>query len=254
MEDNKNVPQSNNSLVSVIIFFVLLFIFAKWGPALPFSVLSQEKGEPLIVSGEGKVSVTPDIAKVSLGIQESGDSLKTVQESVNKKSQSLVSQLKKLGIDEKDIKTTGYNVYPNYDYRATPQRINGYSVSINYEVTIKNFDKVNDVLSLATSSGANIVGGVSFDLSPDIKKKKLQEARESAVKEAKDKAEGLAKAAGISLGRVINISEQEVGGPRPVALLEKSMGAPADTVPTQPNIQPGETEIDITVSLSFEIR
>lgn len=243
-----------DNIKNVIIFFLLLFLFAKWGPSIPFSVLSQSKGEPMVVQGTGKVTVAPDIAKVNLGIQESGNSLKTVQDSVNKKSQSLVSQLKKLGIADRDIKTTSYSVYPNYDFSANPQRINGYSVSINYEVTVRNFDKVNDVLATATSFGANIVGGVSFDLSDDLKNQKTQEARNDAVKEAKQKAEGLAKAAGVTLGKIINVSEEEIGAPRPIPLLEKAGGGGVPVPIVQPNIQPGETEIDITVSLSYEVR
>jgi len=106
---------------SIIIFFVLLFVFAKWGPAINFSTTTQTKGEPFIVQGEGKASVAPDIAKIDIGIQESGVSLKTVQDSVNKKSQDLVAQVKNLGVEPKDIKTTSYSVYPQYDYTAPAQ-------------------------------------------------------------------------------------------------------------------------------------
>lgn len=233
--------------LSVLIFFVLFFVFAKWGPAINFSTTTQTKGEPFVVSGTGKISVVPDVAKIGLGIQESGTSLKLVQDSVNKKSQNLVSQLKKLGVDEKDIKTTSYNIFPNYDYNTSPQKIAGYEVSINYEVTVRDFDKVNDILSTSTDFGANIIGGVNFDLSDNLKKQKLQEARTLAVKEAKDKAEGLAKAAGISLGKIINVSEQGQNQDRPILLLEKANIS-------QPDIQPGETEINVSISLFYEIR
>src|SRR3989304_83123 len=100
MEPNKNIPAPVNSVGTVIIFFVLLFVFAKWGPAVPFSVLSQSKGEPMVVTGEGKFTAIPDIAKVSGGIQDSGASLTQVQNSVNKKSQALVAALKKVGVEE----------------------------------------------------------------------------------------------------------------------------------------------------------
>ena len=101
---------------SLLIFFILLFVYSKWGPSLPISILTQTKGEPLIVSETGKVTAIPDIAKVSLGIEEQGVSLKVVQDSVNSKSKKLTNELKKLGIDEKDIKTVNYNVYPEYSY------------------------------------------------------------------------------------------------------------------------------------------
>lgn len=123
MEENKSVLQQNNSLVSVIIFFVLLFVFAKWGPAINFSTTSQSKGEPFVVSGEGKSMVTPDIAKITLGIQENGQTLKRVQDDVNVKSKALTDAVKKLGITDKDIKTTSYNIYPQYDYSNINQKL-----------------------------------------------------------------------------------------------------------------------------------
>ena len=114
-----------NTLIAAVSIFLLFFLFFKFGPKIPLSIISQQKGEPLIVTGEGKVSVTPDIAKITLGIQEEGTSLKTVQDSVNKKSKTLTDALKKLGIAEKDIKTTSYSVYPQYDYMASVQKITG---------------------------------------------------------------------------------------------------------------------------------
>lgn len=246
------MERGNNIVIAVITFFLLLFAFAKWGPNLPISVLSQQKGEPLVVSGEGKVSVVPDIAKVNFGIQELGPSLKTLQSSVNAKSKTLTDQFKKLGIGDKDIKTTSYNVFPQYDYNAGTPRITGYQVSVNYEVTIRNFDVVNDILVAGTQNGANIVGGINFEINDDTKKQKLQEAREKAVSQAKEKAEGLAKAAGISLGKIINVSEnQAVPLPRQLAVPVSGGG---ETKVIEPSVQPGETELSVSVSLSYEVR
>ena len=242
-----------NTLIAAVSIFLLFFLFFKFGPKIPLSIISQQKGEPLIVTGEGKVSVTPDIAKITLGIQEEGTSLKTVQNSVNKKSKTLTDALKKLGIAEKDIKTTSYSVYPQYDYMASVQKITGYRVSTSYEVTIRDFDKVNEVLVLATAYGANTAGGIAFEVNNETKTKKLQEAREEAVKKAKEKAQGLAKAAGISLGIIINISESQGGNEiRPMYATKDAVGLGGS--PVTANIQPGETEIFVTISLSYEVR
>ncbi len=257
MKEEKCCSPKTSCIGAIIIFFVLLFVFAKWGPAINFSTITQTKGEPFVVSGEGKVSVTPDIAKVTLGIQATGVSLKTVQNTVNTKSKALTDAVKKLGIAENDIKTTSYNVYPQYDFTSSisAQRIIGYQVSTNYEVTIKDFDKVNDVIMAGTAAGANVVGNVSFDLKDETKTEKMNEARVEAVKDAKAKAEGLAKAAGISLGKIINVSENQNQSIRPVAFADKSaVGLGGGTPAVQPDIQPGQTEIDITISLSYEVR
>ena len=159
--------------------------------------------------------------------------------------------MKKLGIGEKDIKTTSYNVYPQYDYTVPNSRITGYQVSTSYEVTIKDFDKVNDVLVQATTAGANTTGGISFEVNEETKSKKLQEAREEAVAKAKEKAEGLARAAGISLGKIINVSESQGNEIRPMyATKDIAVGGS----PTPADIQPGETEISVIVSLYYEIK
>lgn len=254
MEEKKYIQPQSNPMVSVIIFFILLFVFAKWGPAINFSTTQQSKGEPFIVSGEGKVSVVPDVAKITFGIQENGQSLKQVQSEVNTKSKSLTNAVKKLGIAESDIKTTSYNIYPQYDYTNPNQKIVGYQVSTNYQVTVKDFDKVNDLIMLATGAGANIVGGVSFELNDSTKLEKTNEARVKAVADAKTKAEGLAHATGISLVKIINISENQNQNIRPFAFAEKAVSLDAGTPVSTPDIQPGQTEIQVNISLSYEIR
>lgn len=238
---------------SIIIFFALLFVYSKWGPSLPISVLTQTKGEPLVVTETGKATIVPDIAKVSLGIDAQGQILKRVQDDVNTKSKTLTESLKKLGIDEKDIKTTNYNVSPEYDYSRSPYRINGYRVSTSYEVKVTNFETINEVLTLATSSGANVVGNISFEINEKTKEEVLNTAREEVVKKAKTKAEGLAKAAGITLGKIINVSESFGSDyPRPIMYAKDAMGG-AEQLEVA-NIQAGETELEVTVSLSYEIR
>jgi uncharacterized protein YggE len=245
---------------SIVIFFVLLFVYSKWGPSFPVSVLTQSKGEPMVVSGMGKVTVVPDIAKVSIGLEEQGTNLKQVQQTADLKAKNLKAQIIKLGVSENAIKTTQYNVYPTYDYSERTQRITGYRVSTSYEVKVTNFDIVNDVITAATSAGANNIGGISLEVNDETKKEKLQEAREIAVKEAKQKAEGLARASGITLGKLINVTEDSMDGgyPRPYMALEKSavgMGGAADAVVASPaNIEPGESELQVSVTLSYEVR
>lgn len=250
---SKNLRNQSNPVAAVIVFFALLFVFAKWGPAINFSTTSQTKGEPFVVSGEGKVFVTPDIAKITVGISETGSQLKVVQDNVNKKSGALTAAIEKLGVKKEDIKTTSYNLYPEYDYNSNPNRVIGYRVSISYEVTIRDFDKVNDVIVAATASGANMESGISFEINEETKREKMQEARKMAVETAKEKANGLAAAAGINLGRVINISENEnTDFVRPIAYDSAAMGK-AETTPL-PDVTPGQTEINLSVSLSYEVR
>ena len=207
-----------------------------------------------MVSDTGKVAVVPDIAKVTVGIEAQGQILKRVQDETNTKSKNLTDALKKLGVKENDIKTTNYSVNPEYDYQSQPFRINGYRVSTNYEVKILDFELVNDVLTAATDAGANVIGNISFEVNEETKTKLTQEAREKAVKLAKSKAEGLAKAAGITLGKIINVTEsQGIDYPRPVMYSKEIATGAADSSQVA-NVTPGETEISVTVNLSYEIR
>lgn len=238
---------------SIIIFFILLFVYSKWGPSIPISVLTQTKGEPLVVTETGKTTVVPDIAVVSFGIDTQGQNLKQVQESVNTKSKNLTDALKKLGIKEDDIKTSNYNVYPEYDYNQNPFRISGYRVTTTYEVKIDNFELVNEALVIATQNGANMIGNISFEVNEKTREETLDNAREEAVKKAKTKAEGLAKTTGITLGKIINVSESYGSDyPRPIMYTKDAIGS-AEQLEVA-NITPGETELEVTISLSYEVR
>ena len=241
-------------VLAVIVFFILLFVFTKWGPAINFSTTTQTKGEPLMVSGEGKVYAAPDIAKITVGIEDTRLSLADVQKSVNTKTQTLTKAIKDLGIEDKDIKTTSYNLYPQYDYSKSSTQITDYRLSVTYEVTIRDIDKINGIIAAATSNGANMEGSISFDLNDETKNEKLNEARKIAVDRAKEKAEGLAKSAGLTLGKIINISENQDASIQRPLYATNAAGAIEDKETTLPSIQTGQTEISVTVNLSYEIR
>lgn len=206
----------------------------------------------MVVDGTGSATAVPNIAKVSVAIQESASSLSEVEKSVNTKSKTLVDAVKKAGVEDKDIKTTSYNISPTYDYRTNPSRITGYSASVSYQVTIRNVDKANDVLAAATGAGANNVGGINFDVDDNAKNKALNEARAEAVKNARQTAEGLAKAAGVTLGKILNITESQ--GTAPVPLPMRGAGLGAGPSETKVQIQPGENEFNVTISITYEIR
>ncbi len=248
---------SRHPLVIIAFIFLAILALLKFAPKFPVSLSVQDVGQPLVVSAVGKKSVAPDQAKISFGIEASNSSLKQAQTQVNQKSQSLVNQLKAMGIAEKDIKTTSYNIYPEFDYSLQPAKINGYRVSISYEVKINDIDKVNDITVSITAAGANNVSGVSFELSDELKKQALNDARADAFKEAEEKAKGLAGATRISLGKIINISESQ-GGNFAIPLYERAVGAGGDSNANKsippPEIQPGQSEISVNITVSWEIR
>ena len=240
------------TISAIVVFFFALFVYTKLAGPIPFSVsqVVTTKTDTFTVTGEGKVSAVPDIAVVNAGVVAQGTSVKQVQQEMNTKINKVTDAVKKLGIDAKDIQTTNYNISPTYDYREGNQKIIGYQANTNVTIKVRAIDRANDVVDAATANGANQVGSINFDVAD--KTKAENEARVKAVLEAKKKAEVAAKAAGFTLGRVINYSEH-VGGGSPVPMYAKAeMAGMADTAPTQ--IEPGSSEVTITVSLSYEIR
>lgn len=243
-----------STLVSVVIFFLALFLYTKLAGPIPFSVQQTtiNKTDLFTVSGTGKASVTPDIAKITVGVRANGQTVKQVQNDMNTAINKVSEAIKKLGVDSKDIKTTNYTVNPTYDYTSSRQQITGYTASTNLEIALKELEKANTVLDTAAANGANIIGNVTFDVAD--KTKAENEAREQAIAEAKTKAKLASQAGGFSLGRIMNYQENMGNGtPRPMyAAAEKMDSAIGGGVPTQ--IETGSQEITMTVTLSYEIK
>lgn len=237
--------------VAILVFFLSLFLYTKLAGPIPFSVnsVTTNKTDFFVVSGEGKTIVKPDIALVSIGVQTNGSTVGQVQDSLNSNINEVIKSLKTLGVDEKDIKTTGYSIHPSYDWTTGKQRITGYNASTNLSIKVRNIDKVNEVIDTATAKGANVVGNISFDI--DDRAKAEDEARKEAVTEAKRKAEEAAKTAGFRLGKIVSYSENEAGSPIPVSYDALRLGGSAKQESTE--IQTGSNEIIVVVSLGYEI-
>lgn len=237
---------------SVLTTFAIAFLFFRFIGPLPISVTQTtvEKVSTFDVSAEGKVTVIPDTAEVDLGIQIQKPTVQAAQKEANEKINKIIEELKKIGVKKELIKTTRYNVYPNYDYREG-QKIVGYNIDINLTVKVKDFDKINQVIDTATKFGANQVGSLNFTVDEERQEELKMEARKLAIEKAKKKAKEIASAGGLRLGKIVNISENIVS-PYPVFRTEAVGlgGIEEKTEPTQ--IQPGETEITISVILSYE--
>ena len=224
----------------LIVIFAAIWLLLRFGPSIPVSSVVSQKQDFFTVSGEGKVTVVPDTAIVDLGITVSRPTVKSAQTQANSVINAISQELKNLGIKDKDIKTSNYSIYPQYNGHIT-----GYQVNASLTVTVREIDKANQVIDAATAKGANSVGGIQLTVDEDKKKQLLQDARELAVKEAKSKAESLARAAGLTLGKIVNIQES-AGDTRPLPMMY------AKAEDTQ--IQPGSTDITTSITLFYETR
>lgn len=237
--------------VGATTFFIILFLFTKIFGPIPFSVNSvvTDRISTFDVTGEGKVSIKPDIANVTVGITSNGPSLKVVQDQVNAIIAKVSEGIKAAGVDAKDIQTTNYNVNPEYDY-TNGQKIKGYTASTNLSIKVREIDKVNQVIDISTANGANQVGRISFDV--DDKSKAENEARQKAVDQARKKAEDAARIAGLHLGKIINYYESFPGAEPIYRMGAVDAKEGIGGSPTQ--VEPGSTDITVTVTLSYILR
>jgi uncharacterized protein len=238
----------------IIFFFLAASVYSKLGNPLSFSVNSNvtNKTDTFTVTGEGVISIKPDIAYVNVGIQKNASTVKQVQVQINEVINKIILGLKNLDIDSKNIQTTNYSINPNYDWSSSIQKITGYSASTQLKIKITDLDKINDVIDSATSNGANQVNNITFDV--DNRYAAEESARKDAVAQASKKAEIAAKIAGFKLGKIIGYyeSSNESNLVRPVAYSLKSAGGAVDQA-VNTNIQTGSEEVRITVNLSYQI-
>lgn len=239
-------------VIGATTFLILLFTFTKLFGPIPFSVTSvtTQKSTTFDIVGEGKVTVKPDVASVTVGIGANGSTVKGTQEQINSVINKVSRAIKGLGVDSKDIQTTNYNVNPTMDFTSGSQKITGYTASTNLLIKVRQLDKINQVIDMATQNGANQVSGVNFEV--DDKSKVENEARQKAVEQAKKKAQDAAKIAGFRLGKIVNYTEGFRGFPQPVPMMRTMEAKEVVQPPTQ--IEPGSTDVIVTVTLSYDIQ
>lgn len=215
----------------------------------------------ITVSGKGEAFAVPDLATFSFSVSADAKSVSEAQSQVTKKIDAIVSSLKDLGIDEKDIKTTDYNVYPKYVYGSSPcspnycppskQTQDGYTATHSISVKVRKTDDAGAALAAAGDAGATNLSGVSFTI--DDVDKLTAEARATAIKDAKDKAEVLSDELGVHLVRVVSYSDGAEGNPMPYYSAQATGGVAIDQAKA-PSLPTGENKISVVVSVTYEIR
>jgi uncharacterized protein YggE len=201
------------------------------------------------VSGSGVVTVAPDTASVVVGVNVIETTLSSAQEKATAQMTAVIDALKAAGIDEKDIQTVNYsvNIIQDYDQNGNPATIKGFQVSNQVNVTVRDLDKLGSILDTVVAQGANAIYGISFSVGDPTAA--ASQARALAVQDAKQKADELAAAAGMKVGRVLSISETSSPAPVPVAYGREAAADSAAAVP----IQAGTTTISVNVQVTYEL-
>lgn len=217
---------------------------------------ADEPSPRILVNGQGSAEIAPDMAVLQLTVTREAD---TAREALDANSAAMAQVIKALrdeGIAERDLQTNNFSIQPKYVYppqkpqgeNQTP-RIVGYTVRNGLAVRVRDLSKLGAVMDQAVTLGVNEGGNILF--SNDDPSAAIEQARSAAVKDAMARAKTLAAAAGVKLGRVLEISEQSyMPAPAPMMRAEMMMAAPAaDAVP----VAAGESSYQVTVSLTYAI-
>ena len=227
-----------------------LFVLAPAGSAQTVPVQPQPS-PGISVVGEGIVLAQPNVARITLGAEVFDQSLANAQADAARRMDAVVAKLKADGVADDDIRTVSFNITPQYDQRGDQNQpvLRGYQVQNLVAVRTTNVTGLGPLLDDAVSSGATRIFGISFE-SDNMEALKNQ-ARDQAMQNATNKAQQLARGAGVSLGRPTSVEESDTGGVTPVRQTVAPLAAaPAATTP----IQPGQLQVSTTVRVVWSIQ
>jgi uncharacterized protein YggE len=223
---------------------LLAFVAATTLLASP--TLAQTPPPMISVTGEATVSVPPDQAQIDGGVTSDAKTAREASDANNAAMGKVLLALKGAGIDEKDYQTSRLSLQPQYaPNRSGPSPVVGYRASNRVTVRLRDVTKVASIIDVLVGAGANELGGINFMVSQASKL--LDDAREKAIADARRKAEIYAKAAGVTLGEPLSISEE--GGSAPVFRGKMVAGMAASAPVAQ-----GEETLSVAVNVSWAIK
>nr|WP_246704477.1 SIMPL domain-containing protein [Rhizobium sp. P32RR-XVIII] len=225
---------------------------------LPMTAAAADDSRPreavVMVSGEGQSAVAPDMAVLSLAVVKQAKTAREALDENNKAMAAVLAALKKEGIADRDLQTSGFSVQPQYNYpqsndgQPKPPELIGYQVSNGLTVRVRDLGELGGLIDQAVTLGVNQGGDIQF--TNDKPEAAMEAARKDAVAAAMKKAKTLTEAAGVKLGRVIEISESGVRPmPQPAYRATMAKEAADASVP----IQGGENTYHVTVNLTFAL-
>ncbi len=239
------------ALAALLIAAAALFVmaFGMYGNTTAQAEEEKNDKRTMTVSGQAKVSATPDFATINLGVVTEDKDAKAAQQANAAAMDKVIATIKASGIKETDIQTVNYSIYPKYDYvkETGESRIVGYTVNNSVNVTVRDLSKTGGIIDAAAQSGVNMSSSISFGLSSY--EDSYNEALKNAVLAAKKKADTVAGALGVKL--IAPISVNEGYGYSPLsnyATYDMKMESSVAATP----IQSGSVEITANVSIVYE--
>lgn len=214
------------------------------------SVEPNSAANTVTASGMGDIAATPDEATMSFGVTRRAADAKKALDAAATAAEKINGSLKSLGIDDKDIQTTGVNVYPQYAEVGGKSTISGFEASVNVTAKIKDLDRLGAIISALSDAGADTVSGPAFGIGDESTYR--ADAIKEAVEDARSQAEEMADAAGKSVGDVVSITSSAVNVPQP--FLYGAAGAEKMADAAAVPIEPGQLDVTANVTVVFELR
>ncbi|MGH2466334.1 MAG: SIMPL domain-containing protein [Candidatus Limnocylindrales bacterium] len=218
-------------------------------PTVPVAGANAPGG--ITVQGVGRITLTPDQARLSLGVQAHAPTAAAAQSQANAVMARLVAAVKRLGVADKDLATQWLSLQPQYASQPagdTPPRLGGYQADQSLVVTVRDLTRAGAIIDGAVAAGADQVGGISFSLADPTRAS--DQARTAAMADARARAQALARAAGVAVGAVVSIIETDGSPPQPIPY-DRGLAAPQVGAPTQ--VEPGTTDVEVDVTVTFAI-
>lgn len=193
------------------------------------TVSSNEQLRTINVTGTGSVDLEPDLARVNIGVRSQSPDVAEALADNSANAESIIQSLVDMGIDEADIQTRNFNIYPQQDQRPLPEQeqeeqpTQTFVVENTVAVVVRDLNTLGDVLATVVEEGANTIHGVTFDI--EDREAAIEEARQLAIEDAQAQAQAIAEAAGVNLGQIQSINIGQNGAvPRAEFAMEEAVG------------------------------
>ena len=245
----------DNKLFTVILAIIGVYLIVLSGSMIRKNIkegnrvgLDPVAAPTITVDGRGKVTASPNIASVQVGLLSEGTDVATIQEENSAKMNALLAELRRLGIADADMQTANYSIFPKYDYTDGKSVLSGYQVSQNVTVKVRDISKLSDIFGAAGRLGANQVSGPTFNIEDEEALR--AQARTEAIEAAAAKLVELSRQLGVRPVRFVSFSESS-GSQPPMFAEMRSLGVGGGGAP---EIQPGQLDVEVNVSITFEVR
>ena len=222
-------------------------------PQIVTPLLSSPADRTIHVTGSGSVVGEPDIATLNLGVSVEKASVEEAREAAASAMTSVIESLKANNVAEKDIQTENFSIHPQYNYTDNGRVLRGYRVNNTVSAKVRELESLSDIIDEAAGAGGDIVVVNSIQFMIEDSTPLQMQARALAVKNAEAKAQTLAEASGVTLGKPVTITEINSGGGPPIAFAETAEFA-ADSARSSTPIEAGELTVTVNVTIVYEIK